>query len=60
HPYGGQKNDALTFKTDQTVGAGQAVSVTVRNRFNLRQKMTKINHATPIAWVHLGGRERFQ
>ena len=23
HPYGGQKNDALTFETDQSVGAGQ-------------------------------------
>ena len=22
HPYGGQKNDSLTFKTDQSVGAG--------------------------------------
>ncbi|MDA0786708.1 MAG: biotin/lipoyl-binding protein, partial [Proteobacteria bacterium] len=25
-PYGGQKNDALTFKTDQTVGAGHGFS----------------------------------
>jgi len=25
HPYGGQKNDALTFKPDQSVGAGHQI-----------------------------------
>jgi hypothetical protein len=33
HPYAGQKNDALTFKTDQSVGAAQSVLSALMTRF---------------------------